>query len=107
MFRITEDFKALDGPQAWKDVAGKEAETRWEYAHSPFHAAGYALDPEYWEELLEEGLEQEGLEAVKAGLEVVVERCALREELKVEGWRSNRNTNPRPCPPPPPACHPD
>ena len=28
---------------------------RWEYAHSVFHAAGYALDPEYHEELMKEG----------------------------------------------------
>ena len=83
MFNLGEGFKDCEAaPQAWKDKAAELSGKRWEYAHSVFHAAGYALDPEYHEELMKEGLDQEGLEAVKDGLETVVERLALREELK-------------------------
>lgn len=96
LFSLTKGFASIEGPpQEWKKVAGDLSEERWEYAHSAFHAAGYALDPEYWEELQQEGLEEEGLEAVKEGLETVVERIALREELKER--RSNSNLHPGPA----------
>mmetsp|Transcript_40322 Transcript_40322/g.88511 ORF Transcript_40322/g.88511 Transcript_40322/m.88511 type:complete len:88 (+) Transcript_40322:173-436(+) len=45
MFLIGESIKASDAP--WKDAAEKIHADRWEYLCSPFHAAGYALDPEF------------------------------------------------------------
>lgn len=69
-------------PQSWLDVAIEVTSQRWEYGHSPFHAAAYALDPEYQKELSTSGLDADGLEAVKKGLEIVVKRLALRQELR-------------------------
>lgn len=88
MYSLKDGFTSLGEdeeskvPEQWAEVAASKAEERWEYGHSPFHAAGYALDPEYQKELSEMGLDAEGLEPVKEGLEKIVKRMALRLELQ-------------------------
>ncbi|KAL1520517.1 hypothetical protein AB1Y20_022095 [Prymnesium parvum] len=85
MFSLTQIFAELEAesviPKAWIQKLQAVANKRWEYGHSPFHAAGYAFDPEFHGELCEVGLDGEGLEAVKSGLESTVKRVALRLEL--------------------------
>ena len=60
---------------SWKDKAAKIHTDRWEYLHSPFHAAGYALDPEFME------MQKDMDEATQEGLMTVVERICLRDEI--------------------------
>mmetsp|Transcript_41495 Transcript_41495/g.103148 ORF Transcript_41495/g.103148 Transcript_41495/m.103148 type:complete len:305 (+) Transcript_41495:124-1038(+) len=82
MFRLVEELSELDSlPHAWAKKANELAAARWEYGHSVFHAAGYALDPEFQRELSATGLDDPGLMAVKQGLRKVVQRLSLRAEL--------------------------
>eukprot|EP00967_Tisochrysis_lutea_P128666 scaffold220372_cov26-Tisochrysis_lutea.AAC.1 len=47
MFSIGQRIEAMQDRVPWfKELAKLHAE-RWEYLHSPMHAAGYALDPQY------------------------------------------------------------
>eukprot|EP00965_Chrysotila_dentata_P100979 3335903-Pleurochrysis_carterae.AAC.1 len=59
----------------WKDAAYKIHTERWEYLHFPFHAAGYALDPEF--------LDTDGDtdKFTQDGLITVVERKCLADVL--------------------------
>eukprot|EP00965_Chrysotila_dentata_P080070 2641634-Pleurochrysis_carterae.AAC.1 len=45
MFMIGEEIVKSDAP--WVCEAQRIHADRWKYLHSDFHAAGYALDPEY------------------------------------------------------------
>ena len=48
---------------------------RWEYLHSPFHAAAYGLDPEFMETAGDLD------EATMEGLRAVFDRFALRDAI--------------------------
>ena len=62
---------------AW--TSAEKIKERWEYLHSPMHAAGYALDPEFMMNTKEWG------EAVTEGTLKIIERmcdgcgCELRD----------------------------
>lgn len=50
MILIGECFLGIKARESWaKDMGEKHKEERWEYQHSPFRAAAYALDPEFLE----------------------------------------------------------
>ena len=59
---------------SWKEKAAEIHAERWEYLHSPFHAAGYALDPEFME------MQKDMDEATQDGLMTVVERLCLLDD---------------------------
>jgi hypothetical protein len=72
---------------SWKKEAAKVHAERWEYLHSEFHAAGYALDPEFME------MAADTDEATQNGLMNVIEKICLRDVLdeaenKVEARRT-------------------
>jgi hypothetical protein len=60
---------------SWKDKAAKVHSERWEYLHSEFHAAGYAMDPEF------QHLAKDMDEATQNGLINVVEKICYRDVL--------------------------
>ena len=49
MFTISERINTLQSTISWAPAMAKIHADRWEYLHSDFHAAAYALDPEYLE----------------------------------------------------------
>ena len=72
MFVLKEKIEA--SVVSWKDKAAKIHSDRWEYVHSEFHAAGYALDPEF--------MEMSDLdEATQNGLINVIEKICYRDVL--------------------------
>eukprot|EP00966_Prymnesium_polylepis_P086054 1991594-Prymnesium_polylepis.1 len=73
MFMIGEKMKART--VTWKAQAEKIHASRWEYLHSPMHAAGYALDPEFM------STEGETDAATQEGLMTVIERLMLRDVI--------------------------
>ena len=79
---------------SWKEKAKECHEKRWEYLHSPMHAAGMALDPEFMERAADFD------ESTQEGLMTVVERLSL---LDVIFWSSSsRPTRPLRSSPSPP-----
>ncbi len=76
MFMIGEKIKGYD--YSWKEKAEEIHGERWEYLHSIFHAAGYALDPEFME--MQGNLD----EATQTGLMTVIERLSLLDEITAE-----------------------
>lgn len=76
MFTIGERIKRLGrGGVAWAGDMSKKHADRWEYLHSPFHAAAYALDPEFMDTVGELDA------ATQEGLLLVFERMCLRDEI--------------------------
>ena len=76
MFAIGERIKTLESKGiSWVVTMAEKHAYRWEYLHSPFHAAGYALDPEFLETVGE--LDS----ATQEGLMTVLERMALRDVI--------------------------
>ena len=76
MFAIGERIKTLESKGiSWAVTMAEKHAYRWEYLHSPFHAAGYALDPEFLETVGE--LDS----ATQEGLMTVLERMALRDVI--------------------------
>ena len=70
--------KIEESEAPWKDTAKEYFDKRWEYLHSPMHAAGYALDPEH---LFAEG----DLDVhTNKGLQTVVERLCLADCIDLE-----------------------
>lgn len=47
MFTIGQRLERMKHTISWAADMAKIHAARWEYLHSPFHAAAYALDPEY------------------------------------------------------------
>ena len=43
MFLIGQRLKKMESKVPWAKAMGEKHTARWEYLHSPFHAAGYAL----------------------------------------------------------------
>ena len=72
-------FMILDGTEKstvpWKDKAAEKIKERWEYVHSPMHAAGYALDPEFMMNT------KEWDEAVTEGTLKIIERMCIRDYI--------------------------
>ena len=60
---------------SWKEKAKECHEKRWEYLHSPMHAAGMALDPEFMERAADFD------ESTQEGLMTVVERLSLLDVI--------------------------
>ena len=49
MFLLGERLKKMEATVPWAAAMGQKHAARWEYVHSPFDAAAYALDPEFLE----------------------------------------------------------
>ena len=65
----------MQGKVPWcKDLAKIHAE-RWEYLHSPMHAAAYALDPQFMNTVGDLD------EATTDGLHVISDRMCLRDAI--------------------------
>lgn len=75
MFTIGEKLKQMESSVPWAKAASKIHADRWEYIHSDFHAAGYALDPEFLETVGDLDA------ATQDGLLNVIERLCLREAM--------------------------
>ena len=76
MYTIGERIKGLESKGvSWASLMSKKHADRWEYLHSPFHAAAYALDPEYLETVGELDA------AMQEGLMTVLERMCLRDAI--------------------------
>ena len=73
MFMIGQKIDKSD--VEWKEEAAKMHAERWEYLHSEFHAAGYALDPEFME------MANDVDEATQNGLINVIEKICYRDVL--------------------------
>lgn len=76
MYLIGERLQQLEQKGIpWATEMRKKHAERWEYLHSPFHAAAYALDPEFMETVGElDGSTQDGLLTV-------IERLCLRDAI--------------------------
>jgi hypothetical protein len=76
MFTIGNRIEELkDKGVSWAPAMTTKHAARWEYLHSPFHAAGYALDPEYMSTVGDLDA------ATQNGLLTVLERMALRDAM--------------------------
>ena len=76
MFQIGERIAALQEKGVlWAAGMKRIHEDRWEYIHSPFHSAGYALDPEFIECVGD--LDS----ATQEGVLLVIQRMCLRDAM--------------------------
>ena len=75
MFLVGERLRQMEAAAPWAKAMGEKHAARWEYLHSPFHAAGYALDPEF----LEASGEFDA--ATMEGLMTVLDRLCLRDAV--------------------------
>lgn len=75
MFVIGERINKLRDHVEWADEMASVHADRWEYLHSPFHSAAYALDPEYLSTV--GGIDA----ATQEGLTTVIERMCLRDAI--------------------------
>lgn len=73
MFMVGEQLKKSKAP--WIDRVAEIHSDRWEYLHSEFHAAAYALDPEF----LSTAGEHDA--PTQAGLLAVIERVCMRDVI--------------------------
>lgn len=64
---------------SWKDEAKKIHTDRWEYLHSPFHGAAYALDPQFMMVV------QDIDEHCEKGFTTVLERLCIRDVILEKG----------------------
>ena len=87
MFLVGERLRKMEAKVAWAAAMSEKHAARWEStSNSPFHAAAYALDPEF----LSTAGEFDA--ATMEGLMTVVERMCLRDEIMASGdqdraWR--------------------
>lgn len=81
MFQVQERMEKMKEKIPWVVEASRVHSSRWEYLHSPMHAAAYALDPKYMEVAA-------GIDAhCQDGLFLVMERMCIRDvmmELKMD-----------------------
>jgi hypothetical protein len=77
-FEALQAIQDLNLPAAKKDPIAAMFETRWNKLHSIMHAAGYVLDPEFWDH------EQEKNEEVMLGFTAVVEKLLPKVEDQAE-----------------------
>ena len=94
MFMIGQRLESLSSRGVpWAPQMMEKHATRWEYLHSPFHAAAYALDPEFLATVGElDGPTQDGLMTV-------IERMCLRDVMMSlpdpeRDWRTVTVTSP-------------
>lgn len=73
MFQLGAKVRSLDVP--WASTAADLVDERWEYLHSFMHAAGYALDPEFFDN------RNDWDEAVTNGVMELIERICLRKVI--------------------------
>ena len=52
MFLVGERLRTMESSVSWATEMGEKHAARWEYLHSPWHAAAYALDPEFLRDVL-------------------------------------------------------
>lgn len=93
MFLVGQRLQKLEGKVPWATAMGEKHSARWEYLHSPFHAAAYALDPEF----LQTAGELDS--ATTAGLLAVIECMCLRDEIMAsanpeQAWRELNTSSP-------------
>jgi hypothetical protein len=93
MYLVGERLRKLEASVAWAQVMSAKHAARWEYIHSPFHAAAYALDPEF----LETAGDLDG--ATMEGLMTVIDRMCLRDEIMASAdpdsaWRELTTSSP-------------
>ena len=75
MFRIGQRIDKIKGTISWAPAMAAIHAARWEYLHSDFHAAGYALDPEYLDVV--DQLD----DTTQEGVIRVIERMCLRDVI--------------------------
>jgi hypothetical protein len=75
MFTIGQRLQQMSNTISWAPAMSKIHSERWEYLHSPFHAAAYALDPEFLATVGELD------EACQDGVLLVIERMCLRDVI--------------------------
>ena len=88
MFSIGQRIDTLKGTISWAPAMAKIHADRWEYLHSDFHAAAYALDPEFLETVGE--LDQ----ATQEGVLNVLERMCLRDVIYLSEDREEATRRP-------------
>ena len=93
MFLVGERLKSMEATVSWAKAMGEKHAARWEYLHSSFHAAGYALDPEFLETVGDLDA------ATMEGLMDVFERLSLRDEILLaedpeRAWRELTPSSP-------------
>lgn len=74
MFLLTQNVPKVKVP--WAKDAAKLISARWEYLHSFMHGAGYAFDPEFYEQRMEWD------QAVMNGTLEMIERICLRDVIR-------------------------
>lgn len=75
MFQVGQRLQSMQATVPWATAMCEKHFSRWEYLHSPFHAAAYALDPEFLDTVGD-------LDAATIdGLLEVFERMSLRDEI--------------------------
>mgnify|MGYP003685936907 CR=1 FL=1 len=93
MFMIGQRIESMQSKVPWfKDLAKVHA-GRWEYLHSPMHAAGYALDPQYMQTVGDLD------DATMDGLQKIFDRLCLRDAILAspnpeEAWKEYTLSNP-------------
>lgn len=75
MFMLSDKVARM--PLTWAPKCAELINERWEYLHSFMHGAGYAFDPEFYEN------RKDWDEAVQNGVMEICERLCLREAIRV------------------------
>lgn len=75
MFLLGEKLRKMKSATPWIAEAESIHSRRWEYLHSDFHAAAYALDPEFI------GVADDLDDATQQGLLNVLEKLSLRDAI--------------------------
>ena len=93
MFLVGERLRKMEATVSWAKEMGQKHADRWEYLHSPWHAAAYALDPEFIETTGELDA------ATMDGLLIVFERLCLRDAIMAssdpeQAWRTLTPSSP-------------
>ena len=93
MFLVGERLCKMGANVPWAKVMSEKHVARWEYIHSPFHAAGYALDPEFIETVGDLD------DSTTKGLMTVIDRMCLRDEIMASAdperaWRELSSSSP-------------
>jgi len=79
MYSVEQKLMKAVGTISWASEMLAIHRERWEYLHSPFHAAAYALDPEYLQTVGDLD------EATQDGVLKVIERMCLRDAMMAAG----------------------
>ena len=94
MFMIGQRIESLELKVPWFKELAEIHSDRWEYLHSPMHAAAYALDPQFRDAAGDLD------EATTDGLHAIFDRLCLRDAIlsssnQDEAWRITPIQRPR------------